>query len=268
MGSSGYLVTIPDYLGFGDAPGLHPFVHAKTLAWSVIDLIRAARSLALADGYPLNGQLFLAGYSEGGYATLAAQREIETHHRDELPITASAPMAGPYDLSGTMLQMALGDAPVPSPFHFPYTLLAYNRIYGFADRDEDLFAAQYAGLVPGLFDGTLDADAVDAALPDLPREALDPQLRSALESGAYHPVTAALRENDLYRWVPRSPTRLYHCVGDDEVPFANSALAYERFVAAGAPVELVSLPFGDHDACALPAIFVAKGWLDSLADLP
>jgi predicted esterase len=268
MASSGYVVTVPDYPGFGDSSGLHPFVHAKTLAWSVIDLIRAARSLALANEFPLNGQLFLAGYSEGGYATMAAQREIETYHAAELPITASAPMAGPYDLSETMLQTALATDPLPNPSYFPYVLLAYNRIYGFADEDGDLFTPDFADTVPALFDGSLDTDAINASLPSIVAEIFPEELRTALESGGYHPVRAALQENDLYRWVPSSTTRLYHCEGDNVVPFANATRAYDFFSAAGAPVELVALSFGDHEACALPAIFLAKSWFDSMADLP
>jgi predicted esterase len=268
LGASGYVVTISDYQGFGDSPGTHPFVHAKSLAWSVIDLVRAARALARSRDYPLNGQVFLAGYSEGGYATMAAQREMERHHGGEFQITASAPMAGPYDLSGTMLQTALGTAPVASPMYLPYMLLAYNGIYGFEDQPGDLFAADYAEWIPGLFDGTLDADTVNAMLPSVARDLIDPELATALEGEDYHPVRAALRENDLYRWVPASPTRLYHCEGDEEVPYANATRAYEYFEAQGAPVELVSLPFGDHDDCAIPAILSAKGWFDSLAQLP
>ena len=122
--------------------------------------------------------------------------------------------------------------------------------------------------MPALYDGNLDTGAINAALPSMVTEIVSPELRTALESGAYHPVRAALRENDLYRWVPGSLTRLYHCEADDVVPFANATRAHEFFAAAGAPVELVALSFGDHETCALPAIFLAKTWFDSLADLP
>src|ERR1043166_4720495 len=30
--ASGYAAVLPDYLGLGDSPGLHPFLHAKTEA--------------------------------------------------------------------------------------------------------------------------------------------------------------------------------------------------------------------------------------------
>jgi hypothetical protein len=268
MGSQGYLTLVPDYLGFGDSTGLHPFVHAKTLAWAVIDLIRAARSLAVAADYPLNDQLFLVGYSEGGYATMAAQREIETHNRDEFAITASAPMAGPYDLSGTMLELALSGTEVPNPMYFPYVLLSYNQIYGFEDDPADLLAAEYGGTIVPIFDGEHDRGSINRALPPVPLDVIEPGLAAVLLSGEYHPLVGALENNDVYRWTPVFPTRLYHCLGDDQVPYANSSVARDWFNAAGADVELVPLLFGDHSACAVPALLGAKVWFDSLAILP
>lgn len=268
MGARGYLVMVPDYLGFGDSSGLHPFMHAKTLAWTVIDLIRAVKSLAVDSGYPLNGQLFLAGYSEGGYATMAAQREIETHHADEFTITASAPMAGAYDLSGTMLQQALSDDPLPRPMYFTYILLAYNQIYGFDDDLTNLLAPNVAETIVGLFDGTHDSDAIDAALPTIPDELFAQPLLTALKNSNNHRLKVALENNDVYRWKPVSPTRLYHCLDDDRVPYENSTVAIDYFTAAGADVELETLFFGNHLDCAVPALLNGNAWFDSLVRLP
>ena len=59
----------------------------------------AARTLRLKNNVQSNGQLFLAGYSEGGYVTMAAHRALQagsTPHRDELrpPLClAVAPLA-------------------------------------------------------------------------------------------------------------------------------------------------------------------------------
>lgn len=268
MGSSGYLTLVPDYLGFGASDGLHPFMHAKTLAWSVIDLIRAVQSLASENRYPLNNQLFLAGYSEGGFATMAAQREIETFHADEFTITASAPMGGAYDLSGTMLQQFLSGDPLPRPFYFPYLLVAYNAIYGFSDDITSLLNAELAGEALALFDGQHDSDTINAALPVLSRDLVTADLLAALESDVFHPVKAALENNDVYRWKPVSPMRLYHCAGDDRVPYANATIAHDFFIAIGADVLLQTLSLNSHTDCAIPALLSGKAWFDSVADLP
>jgi len=268
MSARGYLVVVPDYLGFGDSTGLHPFMHAKTLAWAVIDLIRAARTMAAKNNFPLNGQLFLAGYSEGGYATMAAQREIETHHADELAITASAPMAGAYDLSGTMLQQVLSGDHLPRPMYFPYLLLAYNQIYGFDDDIANLLNVSIADSVTDLFDGINDSDTIDASLPNTAQELFSPALLNTLENNQYHPLSIALAHNDVYHWTPVSPTRLYHCLNDDRVPYNNALVAMDHFTTVGANVRLETLFFGNHQDCAVPALLNGNDWFDTLVELP
>ena len=59
--------------------------------------------------------------------------------------------------------------------------------------------------------------------------------------------------------------RLYHCIGDDLVPYENSRVAHESFLRLGATrVELVTLRNGGHVSCFIPALAGAKEWLDSL----
>src|SRR5204863_471860 len=43
--SKGNVVVMPDYLGLGDSPGLHPYQHAHSEATAVIDMIRAAKEV-------------------------------------------------------------------------------------------------------------------------------------------------------------------------------------------------------------------------------
>lgn len=57
---NGYITTLPDYLGLGDNPGHHPYIHWKSEATASIDLIRAAKEF-LFDSFQIldNNQLFL-----------------------------------------------------------------------------------------------------------------------------------------------------------------------------------------------------------------
>ena len=84
----GFIAVLPDYIGYGDSTALlHPYVHAATLASATVDMNRAARVFFKEPGINAvtNGQLFLAGYSEGGYATLATQRLMEQNLSAEFP---------------------------------------------------------------------------------------------------------------------------------------------------------------------------------------
>lgn len=263
--TTGYLAVMPDYLGLGTSEGLHPYVHAASLATAVVDMLRAGRRFAEAEGIDLNDRLFLIGYSEGGFATAAAQRLIEAEHAAEFPLTASAPMAGNYDMSGTMADLMLSREPYPSPFYFPYTLLAYDEVYDLFENLSDAFVPPWDVRLPVLFDGTHDSAQIDAELPAVPLEIARDDYVAAFESDDDHPLRQALRDNDLYAWTPKTPMRMYHCVDDDLVPFANTEVASASFKARGAAaVEVVSLTFGGHQACAAPALLLGKFWFDAL----
>ena len=125
--SIGYIVSEPDYLGLGISDLLHPYHHEETSAANSIDMLRAAKQYCSENNIQYNDQLFLAGYSQGGYVTLAVQKEIEKNYNKEFNITASAPMAGAHDLLGTALHVIQEDD-YERPSFLAYLAIAYNNI--------------------------------------------------------------------------------------------------------------------------------------------
>lgn len=272
LAGSGYVVVSSDYLGLGDSNLLHPYVHARSLANTVIDALRATKSLSSDKNISLNGQLFLIGYSEGGYATMAVHREIQRNYTDEFTVTASAPMAGPYDLSGSMLDIFLNNSLHPNPYYFPYTLLAYKQVYDFRESLSDIFQSPYDTTISALFNGTLSGSEINNAIPEnqlLFTQNLYDQLGGAQSSW----LNVALAENDIYRWSPEAPMYLFHCTQDEQVPYANTEVAYQYFQSLGLnQVELfaiddASLNQGDvHSDCAVPLLLKGKELFDALAN--
>ena len=265
---TGYVVVMPDLLGLGDSPGLHPFVHAASSASAVIDMLRASQDFLRVDGPDLNGQLFIAGYSQGGYTAMATHREIQANYSDEFTVTASAPLAGPYDLSGAMAETFTQDQPHPSPFYLPYTLFAYNEVYQLYDSPSGFLASPYDETLPPLFDMMHTGGAINAALPSVPDEIIKTDVLVAFKTDPNHPLRQRLRENDLYNWTPEAPMRLYHCAGDKHVPQANSINAFESFHDRGArQVEFYDpMPSADHTACAGPSLLFTKFWFDTMVE--
>lgn len=268
FGSSGYVAVLPDYLGLGDSPGLHPFIHAKSEATAAVDLLRAARVFCASNSVSLNGQLFLIGYSQGGHATMALHRELETFHTNEFTVTASAPMAGPYDVSGVMTRYFLSGNPMPNPYYFVYLLAAYQSIYHFAAALSELFASPYDQTLPPLLDGQHDGADLNRAIgTSVPLQVFRPEFLNAFRNDPNHPLRLALKDNDLYDWTPRAPMRLYHCDGDQDVLFVNSLVAYDSFVERGATqIQLIDpYPTATHGDCAPIALLGAKFlWFDTL----
>jgi pimeloyl-ACP methyl ester carboxylesterase len=266
MASDGYAVCMPDYLGLGDSPGLHPYVHAETEAHAVADMLVASLDICDAIGITRNNQLFLVGYSQGGHATMAAHQLIQEHYGNYFTVTASSPMSGPYDLSGVQADIISSGAIYPNPGYLPYLLLAYNSIYHLYDSTSDYLVAPYDTLLPPLFDGTHSMDEVNSVMPDIPSEIIVPAVLDSFNNDPNYKLRSVLKENDTYFWIPNSPMRMYYCEGDQDVNYMNAIVAYDTFTAYGASgISLQSSGASyDHVACALPSLLNVKFWFDSL----
>ncbi len=266
FGSSGFFAVSPDYLGLGDSPGFHPFTLAEPTATAVVDALRAARHLAVEFNVTLNNQVFLMGYSQGGYSTMAAQRAIEEFHSDEFSLTATAPMAGPYDLAETMLDVFLSDQNYIFPSALPYFILAYNEATPFFGDPAEIFLEPYLTDAISLFDGTHSGAEIDSFLPLIPKEMLREEFLDQIRNNPDHPFRKAFRENTLLDWVPQTPMRMFHCASDEAMPIENAHKALESFKAAGADsVELIDpASFLGHVDCSLPSVIGALEWFVSL----
>lgn len=260
----GYVYVAADYLGLGDSPDLHPYMDAASQSTACVDLLRAARALAEREGVELNGQLFLFGYSQGGHATMALHQVLERDHADEFQVTASAPMAGSYDMAGTMLEHMLGDPSAAGTFYSAYILLAQLRWGPTKLTPEQVFRQPWAGQLARLYDGTHDTGEIMRALPAKPVDLILPDVLAAVRADENHPFRAALRASDCYDWLPKAPIRMFHGGADRDVPLANAQLALEAIKARGGDITLVNVGDTlDHGGAAVPSVIGGRMWFES-----
>jgi alpha-beta hydrolase superfamily lysophospholipase len=264
--SAGFVTVIPDYIGLGVSSGVvQPFYDKATSAGAVVDMLKAAQYYLQQQAIATNKNLFLIGYSEGGYVTMAAQQEIETNPGHQLTLTAAAEGAGGYDLTG----MLTGIASTPTyatPAFLALLLNGYNTTYGWNRPLADFFQAPYAARIPQLLDGTQTREQIDAQLTTSPAALFTPTFYAALGSASGEPVLKQqLVANSFTDWVPRSPTRLYHGTADESVFYQTSEATFKRFQAAGATnVTFTPIPGGTHQTSIAPMIADALPWLQSL----
>lgn len=262
----GYAALLPDYLGLGASDGFHPYVHAASEASAAADLLRALPEFEAQAGSHTNDQLFITGYSQGGHASMALQREIETALAGEFSVTAAAHNSGPYSISGVMRDLILSDTAYYFPAYLPNTILSYQTVYGgLFNQITDVFKEPYATPISQFYSGAISLDQLNTQLIGLllaneggsrPLRMLQPAMVQAVLTDPSHPFNAALRDNDVYAWAPQSPTRIFYCTADDQVPYRNSIVAADTMKAYGA-VNLATTdvnPAADHGGCVTPAL--------------
>jgi pimeloyl-ACP methyl ester carboxylesterase len=123
--AQGYIVILPNWLGFDDPDRLHPYFIAKLQGRTLLDAARAA--YRFWEGEYANDVLarpakavFFMGYSSGGHAVFAAKDRARAYAPD-LPVKGIIGF-GPT----TNVEVLLKEDPVFSP----YIVYAYRDFYG------------------------------------------------------------------------------------------------------------------------------------------
>jgi pimeloyl-ACP methyl ester carboxylesterase len=263
MASQGYYVVYPDYIGLGVSELSHPYILKQPSANAVIDMIRAGRNYADSIGIALADSILLTGYSEGGYVTLAAHRDITLNHSDEFSILASSPMAGPYDVVQTA-SLLLSNNRYDNPGYLGYILNAYNEAYELYSTDE-IFAATFAVVVDSVYDGSLDMGQINSALTKDLDVLFNTSFLNSYRSGSETALNNAFDENSLLDWSTNDKIRFYHGLRDETVFPENMMTAVDALRENGSSqIESHSINGATHYSAFFPAFNHTISWFDSL----
>lgn len=273
MASTGHAAVMPDYLGLGDEPGLHPYLHGQTEATASLDALRAARQLVdtLAVNFALQKELLVTGYSQGGHAAMATVKYIQENSLEsEFALAGAAPASGPYDLSGITARGIIRNEPYSNPGYVVYLIMGLHEAYGNIYNDpSDFLQAPYDTLVPPYLNGSYPLDSLNAQLPSRAAQFLDSAFFTAFQQDSVNqtgPLWQALQANNNYQWVPGFPLRMYYCTMDEQVPYQN-ALVAEQYMQSQGAASVYALNKGarDHGGCVLPSMTGALQFFDSVS---
>jgi hypothetical protein len=153
--AQGYIVVAPNYAGYDTSSlSYHPYVNADQQSKDMIDALAAAKSALPAD--KASTKLFVTGYSQGGFVAMATQRALQLAGT---PVTASAPMSGPYALAAYLDAIFYGNVALGSTAFAPLATNSFQQAYGnIYTAPTDIYETTYAtgieSLVPGAYDFT------------------------------------------------------------------------------------------------------------------
>lgn len=270
VASMGFIVVMPDYIGFGASSSIpHPYLHAESTTNSIVDMLRAVKELSLSEkiSAKANKDLFIFGYSQGGWATMHLQKAIETKYPNEFNLVASSCAAGPYNLE-FMNDFLLSQTSYPMPYFLAYMMNSYSKVGQFSNPLSDLFNEPYAGKISGLFDGKNSGGTINAALTTKISDLINPDYKTKYKSDPkYASVISAFRANSITAWKTTTPMKLYHGGSDEFIPLTLSQKTLADFKTAGVPesnIELKVFPGYDHPSGVIPVGLSTIVWFLSL----
>jgi len=265
---SGFVTLQPDYIGFGDSNNhYHPYLLEKSSANSVVDFVKAAIKFAQDNNIPViaSKDLYLTGYSQGGYVALAAQEKLEQDGSFNLKL--SIPMDGPY-LLDPIANSVLNSDTIGVPSFMAATAYAYAKAY---KKDiSTLVQEPYASKLPTLFNGSLTRVEIDKQLTHKTKGDGGLFTDTIAANYATSWFKTALETNSVVDFNPQTEVKLLHCLGDDVIPYKIAQDASQGFPQQNGATNVSLIPVEPtykqdpntqlrlgHAACAAPAYKIA-----------
>ncbi len=267
--ATGYIMLIPDYIGFGKSEQyFHPYLHKESTVLSVENLITATREMISNNliNADWDEDLYLMGYSQGGWATLCTHKHISDNPDLGLEVSASSCGAGPYDLSVVQDFMFEGIT-YPQPVYMTYTGISYQSLGLFSNPLTDYFNEPFASELSTYFNGNYTNDEINDMLNDTVSVLVaEPFLTGINTNPDYADFRKALSDNSIHGWDVKEPIRLYHGTFDYYVPYSTSEQVYTEFSDAGAVNNVMYFPLQgmDHTSAAIPMVINSLLWFDIL----
>jgi dienelactone hydrolase len=236
--SAGYVVVVPDGIGYGSTKDQeHPYCHSASLASTSLDMLRAAREFARLEALELEPSVFITGWSEGALNGMALHQRIEDTRKDEFPVAASSIFAGPYALSAMADLFCSYDEDFPEHQIYYWAFRSMARVYKVGRPFDRIVVPPFAAAL---------AKDVLASAPKKPRNGLDAEFRLGFLDSTEKELRQAFKGNDRYDWKPLAPVFLHHGTQDDIVPFFCAQMAFEAMRAQGSRVKLYPYLGKDH----------------------
>ncbi len=241
FGSYGYIVALPDYIGYGVSKSLpHTYEHRNGLATASLDMLRASREFLAQNKVNWDKRLYISGYSEGGYATMSLHKKMQEDAVGEFNLRASSIGAGAYDKTSFM-KFVVNTAATTRPDYnslYIWTLLTYDRIYGLNRPMLYYFKEPYATQI--------QAQRENASVNVSLNQIFTDGFKQAVNSGSDALFVKAVADNDVFDWKPAIPVQLYHGRADQLVPIFNTQNAEAAMKKRGATVTATYVDGANH----------------------
>lgn len=270
VASTGFIVSVPDYLGFGSTSSMyHPYYDRKSTVETTTDMLRAVNELVKNYLVITNKKdLYITGYSQGGWATMELQKYIEENYASEFSLKASACGAGGYDLR-YINNYILAQPEYPMPYFIGYIMHSYIKSGKITIPATDVFKSPYSERILTLYDGTKSGDQINAQLTTKTADLFTAEyLTGANTNSKFISVMSSLSNNSRTAWKTNVPTMILHGTEDNYVPYQVSDNIYKDFLSKGVPANLVTLvpvPGAGHNSGIIPIGVASINWFIELS---
>ncbi|MBS1204930.1 MAG: prolyl oligopeptidase family protein [Proteobacteria bacterium] len=259
--SQGYIVIGADYFGLGVSTEPEGYMVKASHQQATYDMINSSRQVLAQMGLE-NPHLFLAGWSQGGFVTMALLEKLEAIG---MKVQATATASAPLDVFALMN----GFLSFPRKFDADWlnsivilSAFAYENYYGIPGLAHSVITDEYYDVAKKAYDRQpFNPADITSDLHKLIRpEYFDPQY---FANSAYGRL---ISNAQAYRWVIASPVHNYYGEADEAITIGvgKMAMTYAQSMGTGNTlVEAISTGKTTHRGTFATAVPLWKIWFDS-----
>lgn len=254
----GYVVIGADYFGLGGSAEPEGYMVKGSHQQATYDMLMAARAV-LADLRITTPKLFLSGWSQGGFVTLAMLEKLESAG---VPVQAAVTASAPADVFAALNGFLNFPRKIDAswvPTLFILSSFSFENYYGVPGLARSVLTDDYFELSRKAYERLpFDASAVPTDLRKIIRpEYFDPQF---FANSAYGRLVAAAQ---AYRWVVKTPVRTFYGETDEAIrtELGQLPMVYQKTIGNDR-VEAVSTGDTSHRGTFARAVPQWKAWFD------
>lgn len=239
--SLGYVGVSNDFVGYGT-----DYTDLSNTGYHIYDVtgsdwlkfMQATNKFIADSNITTSKDLYIVGYSQGGYNALACAKKWETTNSNFFNLKASYCGDGAYMLS------TLIDSIFNKPTYEVWDLMhcftmSYVNRYGNGKSEyADMYLSRYADSIEGWYNAIYNSSMTE--------ETLKSKFSNNKDSIFTQEFITAMKNksNSFYQWVknndlptnfaPKHSIYLFHSKGDDYIPYAIAEETFSKLVANGA----------------------------------
>jgi pimeloyl-ACP methyl ester carboxylesterase len=255
----GYVLVGADYFGLGNSDEPEGYMVKASHQQATADMLVAARAVLAHLGIA-TPKLFLGGWSQGGFVTLALLEKLEA---EGVPVQAAATASAPADIFAALNGFLSFPRRIDAdwvPTLFILSSFSFENYYGVPGLARSVLTDAYYELSRKAYERRpFDARAVPTDL----REIVRPEYFDAgfFAGSAYGRLAAAAQ---AYRWVIRTPVRTFYGETDEAIrtELGRLPMTYQEAIGNDR-VEAISTGDTSHRGTFARAVPQWKEWFDA-----
>lgn len=256
----GYILIGADYFGLGRSNEPEGYMVKQSHQQATFDMLKASTEILTSLGIKFN-QLFLSGWSQGGFVTLSMLEKLQ---QNDISVTASATASAPTDvfavLNGFLSFPRQNDADWITTL-FILSAFSFEHYYSIPGLARSLINDEFYDISRRAYERQpIDVNKIPTNLNQLIRpEYFNTQYFAESVYGRLVAKTHA------YRWVIKSPVRFYYGESDEAIRTEIGLLPmYYQQAIGNTSTQAISTGATSHRGTFAVAVPQWKQWFDSM----